>query len=102
MIDLTTEQAISLRGALHLPEMQKDGEPRHVATIYRWATRGIKGVVLETVQQGSARVTTREAIDRFFYRLSGDGGTELPGTRTPLRRQRDHDRAEKELAAAGY
>ena len=104
MIDLAAEQALTLKAATKLPEMQRDGRRLHIATIYRWATRGCRGQVLETVIQGSARVTTREAIDRFFSRLSGelDSPEAEPQTRTPSRRQRDSARAEKSLAAAGW
>jgi hypothetical protein len=102
-IDLTVEDAITLKAACRLPELKRDGKPLHLATIFRWASRGVRGVVLETMQQGASKVTTREAIDRFFAKLGGEIDTDakVPG-RTPLRRKRDHERADKELAGAGW
>lgn len=45
------------------------GQP-HIATIVRWATRGVKGVKLETIMVGGRRFTSVEAIARFIERLS--------------------------------
>ena len=63
MIDSTQETLITLKVA---------GEVlgRHVATIHRWASHGVRGVVLETLQVGGTRCTSREALQRFFERLS--------------------------------
>lgn len=47
------------------------GKTIHLATVHRWATIGIKGVVLETLQCGRTKCTTTAAIQRFFERLSG-------------------------------
>ncbi len=38
----------------------------HLATLYRWATRGIRGVKLKTYKVGRVRCTTREDAERFF------------------------------------
>ncbi|MEE8104221.1 MAG: DUF1580 domain-containing protein [Planctomycetota bacterium] len=50
---------------------------KHVATIYRWTTAGVRGVVLETLQVGGTRCTTHEALQRFCELLTG-----APDTRT--------------------
>ncbi|MEQ8763208.1 MAG: DUF1580 domain-containing protein [Planctomycetota bacterium] len=42
----------------------------HLATVYRWTTRGLQGIVLESVQIGGKRYTSLEAIQRFIERLS--------------------------------
>ncbi|MCC9644406.1 DUF1580 domain-containing protein [Rhodopirellula sp. JC740] len=39
-----------------------------VASIYRWADRGVKGVCLETVRYGSKRQTSVQAVHRFLKR----------------------------------
>lgn len=39
-----------------------------VASIYRWADRGVKGVKLETVRYGSKRQTSVQAVHRFLSR----------------------------------
>ena len=38
------------------------GREVHVSTIYRWATAGCRGVVLETLQVGGTRCTSAEAL----------------------------------------
>ena len=35
-------------------------------TIYRWHSRGVRGVKLETLQLGSKRFTSKEALERFI------------------------------------
>ena len=62
-IDLSNETAITLAEARdHLP-----GRP-HIATIWRWAMRGARGVLLETMCCGHKRWTTAEACERFIAR----------------------------------
>ncbi|MEX2288269.1 MAG: DUF1580 domain-containing protein [Planctomycetaceae bacterium] len=36
------------------------------ATIWRWRTKGVKGVKLETFAIGGRQYTTREALERFI------------------------------------
>lgn len=38
----------------------------HVSTLFRWASRGVKGRKLETVSIGSLKATSEEALNRFF------------------------------------
>jgi Protein of unknown function (DUF1580) len=54
------------------------------ATIYRWALKGVRGVVLETVMMGGRRYTSVEAVDRFFSRLS-EPKAKPPATPSNLR-----------------
>ena len=44
-----------------------------VATLYRWASHGCRGVRLETIQIGGTKCTSREALDRSFEELSALG-----------------------------
>ncbi len=74
MIDLATEQVLSLQdAALRLPRLR--GKPLHCSTLHRWSTRGIRGVRLEVVHLGATRVTSVEAVQRFIVALSA---TRLP------------------------
>lgn len=99
MIDLSTETVVTLTDAInHLPE-RRGGKRPHVATLYRWGQRGIRGVRLEILQVGGTKCTSLEALQRFFDRLSADG--QPAPVRTPKQRQRAIDRAEAELAEAG-
>jgi hypothetical protein len=49
------------------------------ATSYRWALKGLRGVKLETVMLGGRRYTSREAVTRFFNRLSQAQAAATPG-----------------------
>lgn len=63
MVDVTTETLLTLTQAGALVG-------KHVVTVYRWSTRGLRGAVLETLQVGGTRCTSREALQRFFAELS--------------------------------
>ncbi len=40
----------------------------HIATVWRWIQKGIRGVPLETSLIGGRRFTSEEALQRFFER----------------------------------
>jgi hypothetical protein len=44
----------------------KTGRKTHLATLHRWALRGCRGRRLESVLIGRQRMTSREALLRFF------------------------------------
>ena len=93
MIDIRTEQLVTLTAAAKLlPDRPS------ATTMWRWTTKGVRGRVLETVALGGKVYTSVEALQRFAVH----GGTpEQSTTRTPAARQRDIERAERELAEAG-
>lgn len=80
MISITQETLIALRDApRHLP-VRPNGKRLHISACYRWISRGIKGIVLESVKLGGATYTSVEALQRFAEKLSrGDhaGPTEV-------------------------
>jgi hypothetical protein len=77
------------------------GRP-HLATVYRWMVKGVRGGIrLETALVGGRRFTSREAIQRFVDRLSGERGDAVH-VRTPRQRQRAAAKANDELAKAGW
>lgn len=99
MIDLNREVPIRLNQARSLKPLQRDGKRPDLTTLYRWATRGVRGVVLETVQVGASRCTTAEAVTRFIERLSNP---DAPATaRTLSQRSREIEHSERRLEAAG-
>ncbi|GMU22147.1 MAG: hypothetical protein AMXMBFR13_22350 [Phycisphaerae bacterium] len=100
MIDLSTEQVISLAEAARRLPRRRAGKKAHVSCVYRWTTAGCKGVILESVQVGGTRCTSVEAIQRFIERLT-TGGTAAPTVRTSQRREREIAAAEKRLQAVG-
>lgn len=100
MIDIQTEEVVSLAEAAKskcLPRRRKGKRP-HVATLFRWTTVGVRGVVLEALQCGGTRCTSFEALQRFFERLSGTDAVQTVPTRS---RQQQIAQAEDELKEAG-
>jgi len=96
MIDLGTETVLSLNQAAKAAP----GRP-HLATIWRWAQRGVKGVKLETIVVGGRRFTSSEAIERFIARTTAAANGEPAPIRTPRQRQRAIAAAEAALARDG-
>ena len=70
MLDATTEDLLSLADAGRILPRRRGGRRVHVATLYRWAKHGLRGVVLQTLQVGGTRCTSREALQRFFEELT--------------------------------
>jgi hypothetical protein len=67
---LSGEKLISLQTACDIlrSRQPEDASRLHVATVYRWASKGVRGQRLETEHHGSKRFTSVEAIDRFVTR----------------------------------
>ena len=86
---------------ISLSEATKElpGRP-HIATIHRYARKGVRGHLLETVACGGRIYTSREACRRFLAaqnqqsRNPGSGGFSNP-------HRRDQERVERELDALG-
>lgn len=70
MIKIATETVISLKDASKRLPCRRAGRPTHRATLYRWSSKGLHGIKIETVQVGGTRCTSVEALQRFFARLS--------------------------------
>jgi hypothetical protein len=109
MIDSASETLLSLADAARSLPRRRRGRKTHVSCLYRWTTIGCRGVVLESIQVGGTRCTSKESLTRFFERLSGSGPTGTVGTRsgpipvrrTVVQRQRDSAKAGRELAKRG-
>lgn len=68
-IQFNHEHLLTLTEAAKLLPRRRAGRKPHVSTLYRWASRGLRGVVLETIQIGGTTCTTEEALQRFFDEL---------------------------------
>jgi hypothetical protein len=69
MIDPFSEHTFPLaEAARRLPRLRSN-RPVAVSTVWRWARRGLRGVVLETALVGGVRVTSAAALREFFARL---------------------------------
>jgi hypothetical protein len=101
MIDPNKESLLSLcEAARHLPR-RRAGKRPHVSCLYRWTTAGCKGIILETIQVGGTRCTSREALARFFRRLTQGDTADAHVVRSVAKRERDTAKAIRELEKAG-
>src|SRR5262245_28338744 len=96
MIEALTEELISLADAAKsLP-----GRPS-ITTIWRWRSRGIAGVRLETICVGGRTYTSREALASFLERVTAaKSGQPIP-SRTNRQREAQQRAARKQLQDAG-
>jgi hypothetical protein len=106
VIDSIREELISLTKAAEVLPHRRRGRKPHVSTLFRWATGGCRGVVLETLQVGGTRCTSREALQRFFEALSRNESspptnTPDPSPRTMPQRLRDSKEAGRCLEKRG-
>ena len=94
MIDISTEQLLTLSQAARVRPHGRLGRPTHLSTVYRWISRGVRGVAgvvkLEGVRIGGSWYTSREALQRFAEALT-NGSTETVRGDTPRQRAADAD-----------
>lgn len=69
MINATSDKIVTFTEAAKICPTLNGKRPSTV-TIWRWATKGVRGVRLEHVRVGRRMVTTEEAINTFFRDLS--------------------------------
>ncbi len=91
----------SLRDAMPLSRASDyiPGNP-HAATLWRWVSKGVRGVKLAVVRVGGRTMVTPEAIETFLNRLNAVEETQAPVI-TPRQRRQQSETARKELAAIG-
>jgi hypothetical protein len=95
---ILSESLLTLRDAAReLPG--RGGKRVHIATVWRWAKRGVRGHRLETTLVGGTRCTSRQAVQRFLLQLNG-GDPQPSGEHTITSKRAG--RAEHELKAAGW
>jgi hypothetical protein len=108
-IDPLSESTMSLtQAARRLPRLRA-GRPVHPSTVWRWALTGLRGVKLETAMVGSVRVTTEDALRRFFQAVGNTSTSDVGGppaeaspsiSRATTRERHDED-VERQLDDAG-
>ncbi|MEN6457779.1 MAG: DUF1580 domain-containing protein [Thermoguttaceae bacterium] len=101
MIDPNTECLVSLSNAARYLPRRRAGKKPHVSCIYRWATAGCRGVILESLQVGGTRCTSKEALVRFFRRLTSGHAADVPEVRSVAQRERAAQRAMRQFEKAG-
>ena len=110
MIMTTQEHRLTLSQAARRVPPYPDGKHVSPSTVWRWIVHGVRGVKLESYPIGRRLFTTAEAIERFSRRLreAHDQAhrvdahkTATARPRTDTQRQRDIERANRELKDAG-
>jgi len=107
MIDLQTEQTITLTEAARRVPAARNGKRTHLSTILRWILQGAKGpsgarVKLEGIRLGNRWMTSCEALQRFAEALTPNLASEGPRPpRSPAARRRASEGAERELTKFG-
>ena len=71
------------------------------STLWRWSLKGVRGVILETYVEGSQRYTSEQALNRFREHCTVAANGDVPLVRTSNQRQREVERAERDLAREG-
>lgn len=96
MIELSSETLIPIRDApRHLPK-RPNGKRIHISACYRWISRGVRGVRLDSIKIGGSTYTSMEALQRFGDRLAAGLSMGPDGeAATPRTRQRQIERAAK-------
>ena len=72
---LDCEELVPLTAAAAWIAGRTGGRRPNVSTLHRWASRGCRGVRLETVCVGHARFTSLEAVQRFFHAKPREQGS---------------------------
>lgn len=96
MIDTREEKLIPLTAAARIVP-GRTGNGCHVATVWRWAERGVGGKRLETVKVGGQRYTSEEALSRFIAECSGTDPKSVPSKAS----ERSIERKQRECEALG-
>jgi hypothetical protein len=71
--------------------------------LWRWSTKGVAGVVLQTVRVGGTPCTTESDLRHFFADVAAAkrGATIAQTIRTPARRAHEIEAARRRLAQVG-
>ena len=103
-IDPNTETIVSLSEVPRGRPRRRAGKKPHISCIYRWTTSGCRGVILESIQIGGTRCTSKEALRRFFEALTVQAEPQaiIPQSPRQTRQRRQQiEAAERRLAKAG-
>lgn len=101
MIDVNKEQLIPLTVAAREQVNARGERGVAVSTLFRWWTRGNKGIRLETVLRGGSRMTSREALQRFFTATTlENSGQETSPPASPPVKSHTRERLKRNTVAA--
>jgi len=97
-IDPLSDELLTLPQAAALFPRRRGGSKVSTSTLWRWYTRGSRGVRLEVARVGGSVYTTRDAIRDFIAARSLNGGAPVPQAPPPSTRSK---RAMRKLEKLG-
>jgi hypothetical protein len=97
-IDPLTDELLTLPQAAALFPRRRAGSKVSTTTLWRWYSRGSRGVRLEVARVGGQVYTTRDAIRDFIQARSVAGGAPVPQAQAASTRSK---RAMKDLERMG-
>ena len=97
-IDPLSDELLTLPQAAEILPRRREGSKVSASTLWRWYTRGSRGVRLEIVKVGGQTYTSREALRAFIEARSLAGNAPVPQSPAPSSRSR---RAMAKLKAMG-
>jgi hypothetical protein len=83
-----------------MPRRHK-GRTVHIATVFRWAQRGVRGVRLEVARVGGVTCTTEAAVRRFIAALSAPRVSDPAPPCSAAAAASEDRRAKRDLAKMG-
>lgn len=103
MFDPRFEKPLTFAQAakLDIIPRRRRGRPIHPSCIARWAAHGLDGIRLEKLKIGRTWCTSREALVRFFQRLTQASKADASAAVPDVSPDRQHDRAQQVLDQAG-
>jgi hypothetical protein len=75
MIDIHAKTLIWAAETVRLRPAGRRGHPIQLTTIYRWMTRGARGIRLDSIRIGGCNLTPREALQGFAEDLTAPAST---------------------------
>ena len=80
---------------------RRGGARLALPTLWRWSTRGVRGIRLRIVRIGSTPATTEQWLHEFFAALGEPANAVAHPAQQSAQRQREIAAAQARLAAAG-
>lgn len=66
MLPLNPAKFVPLNDVPAMLPVRPNGKRVHISAVYRWASKGVRGVRLQTVRIAGVLYTTREAVEDFI------------------------------------
>jgi hypothetical protein len=103
MIDRSKERVFPVRDIPERIGSGRNGKKRHRSIGYRWHRPGLRNIPLETFWEGGTLMTSEEALQRFFERVTAARENERTPTKAePAFSTREAERASRELDKLGF